>query len=409
MRKPGILVLLLLAASAVFATSQQQMQLRITDPANGLADFTFVYFAQGTMPAYRSPEDVAKSFDTVQSQPQLYSFTSDSIACYANSYGPFTSSTVIALGMRSSMDTTYTISLAGSSNFDPSTLILLEDRELGTFTNLRTAACTIHIYHSGLINNRFYLHVTFPPAVSSVASGCNNNTGMVQVSADSSVAWSSCTLIDSTGNSIKTYNNISGNFNFGGLPGGAYGVIFLYNGYESTKTAQVDGHQVEASISASVVTAPVGQQINFYSATINASNYQWQFGDSTIISGIENPSYAYTNPGYYTVMLTASNTYGCSVSAVVDVDISTATAISNVQSTMVSITSNSNRLRISVSDVSKNNYNYALYNSAGQVFRSGTLTTEDYEMDISGFSSGIYLVSVKGESGVYSKKIIIAR
>lgn len=50
--------------------------------------------------------------------------------------------------------------------------------------------------------------------------------------------------------------------------------------------------------------------VNFNNLSVNASEFQWSFGDgSTSIE--ENPSHMYTTPGEYQVRLIASNLYGC--------------------------------------------------------------------------------------------------
>jgi PKD repeat protein len=49
----------------------------------------------------------------------------------------------------------------------------------------------------------------------------------------------------------------------------------------------------------------------FTDTSINATSWNWSFGDGNY-SETQNPSYIYNYPGYYTVALTATNTYGSS-------------------------------------------------------------------------------------------------
>jgi len=49
------------------------------------------------------------------------------------------------------------------------------------------------------------------------------------------------------------------------------------------------------------------QTINFSNTSLNANEYEWDFGDGNTSAEI-NPSYTYASPGLYTVELTASNT-----------------------------------------------------------------------------------------------------
>jgi hypothetical protein len=411
MKKVTLLTAFILAfAAATFAaTSQQQMQLEVVDVANNQMDLTFIYFAQSTSTTYHFPEDQQKTIDTAQDIPQLYSFSSDNVACYSNGYGNFSTTTIIPLGLNVALDTTYVFSLAGIENFDPSTLILLEDRQTGNFTNLRGGTYTMHVYQAGAVNNRFYLHITFPPAVTTIASGCNNNSGTVAVALDSSAQWTSCILFDSAGQVVKSYNNVTGNVTFGGLAEGAYNVVFLYNGYLSSRPAQVDGHHIDVNINASTLQTAVGEAIDFFSTALNTTNYNWQFGDSTVEDGIANPSYAYANAGNYMVTLTASNNFGCFVTATIDVSVSTTTTISNINLTPITMVNDNNNLKIGISNVANNNYNYELYNTAGQMLRTGPVSSPDFEVNLSGLSAGVYLASVKWNAGTYTKKIVVSQ
>ncbi len=412
MKKTALLLAgftLAFAAATFAATSQQQMQLEVVDVANNQMDLTFIYFAPGTSTTYHFPEDQQKSIDTLQDIPQLYSFSSDNVACYSNGYGNFSATTVISLGLNVAFDTTYVFSLAGIDNFDPSTLILLEDRQTGTFTNLRGGSYIMHVHQAGAVNNRFYLHVTFPPSVTTNASGCSNNSGIVSVAQDSSVQWTSCTLFDPSGLVIKSYNNMSGNFTFGSLAEGAYNVAFLYNGYLSSKPAQVDGHHIDVTINASTIQAAVGQAIDFFSNALNTTNYNWQFGDSTEVGGIANPTYAYANAGIYLVTLTASNNYGCLATATIDINVSATTAISNINLNPITMANDNKNLKIGIGNVANNNYNYELYNTDGQMLRTGPVTSSDLDVSLSGLAPGIYLASVKWNAGTYTKKIVVSQ
>ena len=82
-----------------------------------------------------------------------------------------------------------------------------------------------------------------------------------------------------------------------------------------------------ASFTSDYTTIPLSSaNINFNSSSSsgNVSQWQWDFGDPNVItdiSDIQNPSYQYTNQGYFTVWLYVSTMYGCrdSVSMVIKV------------------------------------------------------------------------------------------
>lgn len=90
-------------------------------------------------------------------------------------------------------------------------------------------------------------------------------------------------------------------------------VIATTNAWHAVGLGEVFSNSVVADFSASQTyscEAPVS--IQFSSASINASNYLWDFGDSTT-STLANPSHAYESEGIYSVSLIVSGTSLCSL------------------------------------------------------------------------------------------------
>lgn len=51
--------------------------------------------------------------------------------------------------------------------------------------------------------------------------------------------------------------------------------------------------------------------VNFENLSINATSFQWDFGDGSGLSNVENPAHVYTVPGVYNVTLIANSTENC--------------------------------------------------------------------------------------------------
>jgi gliding motility-associated-like protein len=62
-------------------------------------------------------------------------------------------------------------------------------------------------------------------------------------------------------------------------------------------------------------TTELDPTIFFTDASTGADSWLWSFGDSTLSSTLQNPSYTYPGPGCYNVVLTVSTTNGCSDTA----------------------------------------------------------------------------------------------
>jgi len=141
-----IFSLLVSAVSNVFSSSpEKQVEIMVQDSASGLASVTQIGFQVGASPLFVSPEDVAFVLQSPDNTPQIYSFTQDNVACSSNDYGGFNNSTILRLGLAISDSGTFTFSKQLYSNFDPASMLILEDRQLNVFTDLRQSTYKIRL------------------------------------------------------------------------------------------------------------------------------------------------------------------------------------------------------------------------------------------------------------------------
>lgn len=77
-----------------------------------------------------------------------------------------------------------------------------------------------------------------------------------------------------------------------------------------TKNIQVIGLPV-SSFDVSEISGCQPLQVTFNNNSIGASNYYWDFGDSTTHSNENNPTHTYNSSGIFSVILTAFDSYGC--------------------------------------------------------------------------------------------------
>ncbi|MFN5317977.1 MAG: PKD domain-containing protein, partial [Bacteroidia bacterium] len=142
-----------------------------------------------------------------------------------------------------------------------------------------------------------------------------------------------------------------------------------------------------------------------FTATANgATDYTWNFGDGSSVSGLTNPVHVYTQPGVYTVTLIASNSTGMDVQTT-EIRVSAATTgISQLKEEVFSIFPNpaedftlvqlnlpeaENNLRLDVLDMSGR---VVMSRSFDQVAQQTQL-----EIDLSGIKAGVYQLIVRGE------------
>lgn len=409
MKKIGTLILLvmLFVTRAYCDGVEKQIRLMLQDTVSGMSDETDVYLDLGIGPYYVPVQDAEKKFDTIEAVPQIWAMTIDSVPCYSYGYGNFTKSIVITLGFRVAGGSVYSFIPEVLSNFDPTTIILLEDRATRVFHDLRQGPYTVAIDSADNSENRFYLHISYPPAVTDVPAGCTNDNGAITIDEDSTIVWSACQLYDSTMNFITAYSEVSGNFNFSGLTAGNYNLAFIYGIYSAITPINITGNQIIASISASSQTVQVGDTINFYSSATNTSNYFWTFGDSTEITGIANPQMDYSTPGDYTVVLECTNADGCVSYAYIQVDVTAATGIASVGAPWIKIITEQRNLLISTNITAPLPLGINVYNMAGQLINTGMITAQTSNINLSNQPAGMYIVRLITDSQSFTQKVML--
>lgn len=404
------LLLLLLSAFVALQVSasgnKKQVKLRVTEVSSSIFDETSVNLDLGVR-QFIFPEDGQKIFDTASSAPALYSFSGDMVPCFSNSYGTFTPAMIIPLGLRAEGNGLYMIRATLLDNFDSTSIIRLEDRQLSNFHDLRSGDYTFLLNQPTVSENRFFLHVSYPAQVTTSDAGCGNDDGIIYVEQDNSIAWTTCTLFNDSSNVVYTNTNVSGNFAFGSLAYGQYHLEFAYGNYATTSNVYVNGWSIENSVNASTIYATVGQTISFYSTTTNTSGFDWNFGDGSTIDGIANPDYAFTQPGTYTVTLTGSNSRGCTGTSSITVYISAATGLNDISETTTRINLLNRDLQVTFNRQLQQAAVLEVINTTGQLVYNQQLTQAQTTTNLGHLPAGIYITRVANGSNSLTQKVVL--
>lgn len=401
--------LLVAFSASLFATQdKKQLKIRLQAPGGTLDEVT-VYFDQGVSDVYNYQEDAQKVFSGVAGVPVIYSPSSDNVPLSINGFNDLTTALTVPLVYDVDADGLYTFSAPLINNFDPSSIVRVEDRQLGVEHDLRAGAFSVQLLANDPGTNRFYIHVSYPTTFSSVNAGCANNDGVVHVELDNSITWSSATLYDAFNTLIGTQNNVTGVIDFNGLSEGDYYVVLSYNGYSVTKNFHIEGNYVLANIGASKYIAYVGEDIDFHALTTHSSAYAWDFGDGTLINGVANPTLSYYEPGTYQVQLQASNSQGCSDNASVTVVINKGTGIDEQQIGNVSVTAYAKQITVKVGDEITGTANITIYNLLGQSVYNQPLNGSITNVNFVEQPQGYYLVSVKNNDKVTTKRVFVGQ
>lgn len=394
-----------LCAVGIAAKPQQQVRLTVANLATGLQDETTIFFdSTGTTP-FSIFEDLGKVFNPNQSFPQIYSLSSDSVACYSNAYGLFTGPVSISIGVRLDSVGYYSISASQISYFDAASMVLLEDRQTGNFYNLRTSSCPLYNNQPQFVIGRFVLHISYPPAITLTDADCDNLNGAINVYQEPTVKWTSCEVFDSVGFTMGSYSNINGNFSFTGLPQGNYTVEFTYGDYVTTKFAYVRGHKIEVTASADPYVATVGQPVQFYTATTNAGIFDWSFGEGSLISGVANPEMTYYQSGAFMVVVECSNQWGCYAADTLIVKVGQATGIAETGAEPVKVFGA--KKSIVMENLAAGETNWIVSNLLGESVAVGNAANSTETIDLNNQPNGVYIVTLNSPQGRLSRKIIL--
>lgn len=398
------LVLVLLAVS--MAAGKRQLNLRITETATSVFDETTVYLDLGSL-QYIYPEDGQKVFDTSSAAPNVYSFSSDSVACFVNSFGSLRPGTTIPLGIKVSGNGNYTFSATLIDNFEPTSTIILEDKYLSVFKDLRVETYSVFIDQPLQDNNRFVLHISAPPVVSTQMSGCNNNDGSILISPDTSIHWTSVALYDETYSPVQTYLNVNSSRSFTNLPFGNYSLAFKLGSYTAMKPVYLPGQSIMVQASASTLHTTVGQQLQFFSNATNTTGYMWDFGEGSVITGVVNPTFSYGQAGTFTATVYCTNSYGCTGSASLTVVVEDALAINSLAQEKVSCSVQNKTLQLMLTGQLTTNYTLQLFNVIGQQMLSNPIISASSSTDVSHLPSGVYIVRVTNGKTNFTQKVVL--
>ncbi|MNS19339.1 Protease 1 precursor [compost metagenome] len=142
--------------------------------------------------------------------------------------------------------------------------------------------------------------------------------------------------------------------------------------------------------------ASSGLSITFNSNVANATQVLWDFGDGQSSTTL-NPVHVYSNPGTYTVSLTASGVNGCTEQVSQVLSVAGSTGIKGASSVYsVSIYPNPFDHRCMIHQDKLYYTQYELLNFAGQHILGGMISTPDHGLDLSGLPAGIYLLHLSG-------------
>lgn len=162
------------------------------------------------------------------------------------------------------------------------------------------------------------------------------------------------------------------------------------------------------AVNAIASNAVVNNVATFTNTSVNATNYQWNFGDAGT-STSQNPVHTYTNVGNYTVTLIASNS--CDADTIV-MTVSILSGIENVNSKLeLKIYPNPSAgiFNVAISSAKNESSEIRIFNLAGELVLSRKNTSGNFELNLTQLPNGVYFMRMEFAEAILNERIIIQR
>ncbi|HXH20054.1 MAG TPA: choice-of-anchor D domain-containing protein [Chitinophagales bacterium] len=315
---------------------------------------------------------------------------------------------IIPLWMDAGTEGRHLLKLSWLENFDETVTIILEDRQLNHFQNLNKHP-EYEFYTPAAVNiSRFFLHLNPAMLIAASEESCGGNDGEISLFQPGNKLWN-YVLYDCNQQFIAS-GMLSGSISFTGLKSGIYTLELTdQSAYSVTKKITVEGkHKVNADFIPTYSIAPADQFIHFVNNSTGANFYEWDFGDGTTVSGINDPFHAYSEEGNYLVTLRASNNDCEDVSSHHIAVYNIASGMGAVSDGKIHVSSRGNLIRVHFGSLSEKNVLIHVHNGSGQkIYQSGTNTRNNLLIDLTDIAGGIYFLTIRMEGITSTYKVLL--
>ncbi len=223
---------------------------------------------------------------------------------------------------------TYQIALNGKENLPSGICLVLIDNQLHTSHNLLESPYSVTLSDNEL-DNRFELKITINTSNILLAASAINqpncytdNNGMVVANASGAVNYNFIWK-DQNNNVLRTAQNTIGKDTLKNIPQGNYFVEVSSGNCDNVSSGiQVIAKNATPFIDFSMDKSEyeIGEKVSLNNLSSGLTEFEWTFGDNHSSKEI-NPTYVYTEPGNYAIVLNGKNACGNAVSIFKDIAI----------------------------------------------------------------------------------------
>jgi hypothetical protein len=384
----------------------EQLTITATNTSNQLYDVTTVGFNANATDQFDAPFDANKLTGSIGRHN--LSTQNNGYELNTNILTSIQTTSTVNMTFEPGQAGTYTLTFDGLNSFDPTSYIMLEDKQLNTMHDVRSGDYTFTATAQDNWN-RFVLHFTPKAEIATVDQQCET-PGAINITQPGSASWT-YTITDNNNTTIS-----SGTLNEAtpvttNVTSGTYTLTLTdANNYEVVKNITVGGTTpIVAAFTPSANTTTTNTDVAFNSTT-TASDYYWDFGDGTTATG-QNVIHSYGDTGTYTVSLIVISANGCSntTTQTVTVNAEVQTGIGNINPNQsINIWSNGNTVYVDFSRLTKTDATIEIYNVLGQQLVNEKFGRSSiFNKAIGNVEAAYVIVKVKQGETITTKKVLI--
>ncbi len=384
----------------------EQLTITATNTANQLYDVTTVGFNANATEQFDPQYDANKLTGSIGRHN--LSTRNNGYELNTNILSSIQTTSTVNMTFEPGSAGTYTLTFEGLNSFDPTSYIMLEDKQLNTMHDVRSGDYTFTASAQDDWN-RFILHFTPKAEIATTDQQCET-LGSINITQPGSANWT-YTLTDNNNTTIG-----SGTLNEAtpvsvNTTTGTYTLTLTdNNNYQVVKTVTVNGTTpIVAAFSPSSNVTTTNTDVAFNSST-TATDYYWDFGDGTTATG-QNVIHSYGDTGTYTVSLIVVSANGCSntTTQTVTVKAEVQTGLNNLNGNQnITIWSNGNTVYVDFSRQVKTDATVEIYNILGQ-----QLVNEKYGRSsiftatLDKLEAGYVIVKVRNNNNITTRRLVL--
>lgn len=370
-----------------------------------------IYFSEDATNNYDELIDAQKLLSATSGKPNFYSIV-ENLKLGINAFKKLDQDVVIPLGIELNGIGNYSINVGIMNEFDETSVIYLEDRELGVFQNLIENQTYSFVAFENNIENRFYIHISAPLKFTTNID-CNEINNSLSIENKSSNNWT-CQFFSSSNAPLSDVKTLEPNdvFIFQSINYGTY-ILKMQNhlGFQVSKNYEFYSINPSNPIFNHNLSDEIEANSDAYIRLENFQEYDdvyWYVNEILYKENSEYFEFEFINTGIHKIKVIMVKN-GCVKQEIFTVNVVTET---------LSIEEQMNNSILVFPNPSKDIVNFVsnvddfdsieITDLTGKVLRKYKIEkTKTLSLDTSDFSNGIYIASLKSLKKMFKVKFAV--